>query len=309
MIKRPLDEFSQAVTPAVDVVQKPLGGLFNSEPNTEVIANQQIVTRELQQITTSEASSIDSPNWGAIEDLDPSDFLVPRIYHQQANSDFVKKRAAQAGNFCDSITGDVLATDKLEVIIFASFKNLVVRKQVDIKGKTSFEYVETLTVTTPESAMLIASKPYFEDIGNGEVLQNTLQYNYYCLVVDKIMHPPFVITFKGTKVKTAKKLNSMLRNLSSLGKNGASKVFTLNSIEVQSEEKSWLGLEAHVSRDSTMEELRTAFKWYNIYKQNKLVVREEEDEEHKTVAPMQDSYSTNLDDDLNTNLSDDDLPF
>lgn len=73
---------------------------------------------------------ISSGNWGAIENMETTDLLVPKIYHQQSMSALRKAGKAQEGDFCDSLTGKILATRDvpLEVIIFGSYKTMIVSK-------------------------------------------------------------------------------------------------------------------------------------------------------------------------------------
>lgn len=220
------------------------------------------------------AVGAESPSWGAIEDMETTDLLVPKIFHQQALSKFATDGVAKAGDFCDSLTGVVLAKrdEKLEVIIFGAFKTLLVSKLEPGSGK--YKYERTITVV-PENAREIASKPFMEEV-DGESYRNNLTYNFYCLVPALINELPYVLSLGSTKTRAAKKINTMLYKLSQLKRPGASVVFQLSSVPEKNEQGSWFGLEVAQGRNATPEELLRAHAWYVKSKSQKFVVVEEE---------------------------------
>jgi hypothetical protein len=211
--------------------------------------------------------------WGVVEDLETTDLLVPKIYQLQAMSKFVADGVARAGDFADSLTGEVLAKkdDALEVIIFGSYKTLLVSKEV-LNGK--FEYQETLTVT-PQNAKEIASLPMIEDRADGKY-KNSLYYNFYCLLPAKIEELPFVLSLGSTKTKAARKLNTMIYKLAQMRKPGAAVVFNLKSVSEKNDQGSWFGLDISQGRDTTQQELLRAHAWYVKSKSQKFTVVEEE---------------------------------
>lgn len=212
-------------------------------------------------------------NWGAIEEMEATDLLVPKIYHQQAMSKFVADGLARPGDFCDSLTGQVLATkdSKLEIIVFGSFKTMVISKQ---EGSGKWELDRIVTIV-PENAKEFASKPLTEEI-NGEQFKNNLQYNFYCLIPTLINELPYVISLGGTKTKAARKLNTMLYKLNQLHRPGASVVFELSSRTEKNDQGSWYGLEITQGRPATAPELLRAHAWHLKSKSQKFVVVEEE---------------------------------
>lgn len=211
-------------------------------------------------------------NWGAIETMETTDLLVPKIYHQQAMSKFVADGNARPGDFCDSLTGAILAKkeDKLSVIIFGAFKTMVISKQQN--GQFVLDKIVTIL---PENAREFASKPLTEEIA-GVTYKNNLQYNFYCLIAGKEAELPYVLSLGSTKTKAAKKLNTMLYKLSALKRPGASVVFDLSSTTEKNDKGSWAGLEITQGRDATQAELLRAHAWYLKSKSQKFVVVEEE---------------------------------
>lgn len=218
------------------------------------------------------AEILDS-EWGAVEGLETSDLLVPKIFHQQALSKFAQDGLARPGDFCDSVTGQVLAKkgEKLEIIIFGSFKTMVISK-MDPKS-LKFFYEETIAIT-PENAMEMGAKPHVEEIGS-ETFKNNLTYNLYCLIPSLAKELPYVLSLGSTKAKVARKINTILYKLKELKRPGASVVFELTSVEDSNDQGTWFNLEVSQGRDATAEELSRAHAWYLKSKTQKFKVVEE----------------------------------
>lgn len=215
----------------------------------------------------------ESAGWGAIEDIDAGDLLVPKILHQQATSNFAKEGISRPGDFCDSFTGKILAAkdSKLEVIVFGSFKTLAVSKYDEASRKYKFE--RTVTVTRQNAAEL-GRKPFYEDI-DGESFRNSLQYNFYCLLPSAIEDLPFIITFEVMKKKTAQKLNTMIALLDQHGKPSAAVVFEFRSVAEKNDKGSWFGIDVKQGRNTTPEELKIAHQWYLKSRTTKIVAADE----------------------------------
>ena len=217
-------------------------------------------------------------NWGAIEEMETTDLLVPKIYHQQAMSKFVADGLAKPGDFCDSLTGDVLVKkeEKLEVIIFGSFKQMIVSKLDFMTNKFELEKIVTIL---PENAREWASVPFYEE-KDGQKYKNSLQYNFYCLIPKLVKELPYVLSLGGTKTHAAKRLNTMLYKLSTLKRPGASVVFELSSVSEKNDKGAWFGLKIDQGRNASAEELLRAHAWYMKSKSQKFVVVEEEAAAH-----------------------------
>ena len=213
-------------------------------------------------------------SWGAVEELDATDLLVPKIFHQQAMSDFVADGKAIPGDFCDSLTGEKLAgkDEGLEVIIFGSYKTMLIRKWDDKANRWDFESIITLT---PQNAREWANKPLVEETSEGK-FSHQMQYNYYCLLKDKLNDLPYVLTLGSTKTAAAKKLNTMLYRLKQLNKPSAAFSFILRSTPEKNDKGSWFGLEINQGNASTAVEMITAHGWYVKSQSQKFVVVEEE---------------------------------
>ncbi len=219
-------------------------------------------------------TEIANANWGAIEEIETNDLLIPKIFHQQGNSTFTKDGLARPGDFCDSITKEVLATkDKgIELIIFGQFKTMVT-EQLEI-ASNKFKFQKSLIVV-PQNAREVESLLGLHEIA-GQTIRNSLQYNFYCLLPERKKEVPYVFSFKSTKAKVAKKVNTMLFKLAQINRNGASILFKFTNVKEENDQGDWLGLEVSQGRDTTLEEMMRARAWYMKSKSQKFVVVEED---------------------------------
>lgn len=223
---------------------------------------------------TAPIAPMDSGAWGAIENLETTDLLVPKIFHQQALSKFVSDGKARPGDFCDSLTGEILAKkeDKLEIVIFGTFKTMVIETYNPVRDQ--FDYKETITIT-PDNAREWASVGLMAETPEGKLKYN-LQYNFYCLLPSRLAELPYVLTLGSTKTRVAKKLNTMLYKLSQMKRPGASVVFELTSKQEKNDRGSWFGIEISQGRNAESNELAIAHAWYVKSQSQKFTVVEEE---------------------------------
>lgn len=207
--------------------------------------------------------------WGAAEDMASEDLIIAKIFHQQALSKFASDGKASAGDWCDSLTGEVLAKkDKpLELIIFSSFKKLLISKLEN----GSYKWISTEDVT-PANALL----PWEEILSNGDQIRRNIQYNYFCLLADRLDEMPYVLSFQSTKIKAAKKLNTMFAKLARLGMPSAAYIFNFQSIKETGDKGSWFGVEVSQGAATNAAQQEVAFEWYNRIKTAKVVVAEGE---------------------------------
>lgn len=234
------------------------------------------MTNNIPAVATTRAPSTDmnSGGWGAIENLETTDLLVPKVLHQQALSKFVQEGKARPGDFCDSLTGDVLAKkdEALEVVIFGTFKTMLIESYDPVRDQ--YKYKETVTIT-PDNAREWASVGLTADTPEGKLKYN-LRYNYYCLLPAKLAELPYVLTLGSKKTRAAKKLNTMLYKLSQLKKPGAAVVFELRSTAEKNERGSWFGIDIGQGRNTESNELAIAHAWYLKSQSQKFTVVEEE---------------------------------
>jgi hypothetical protein len=252
----------------------------NNAEATEVQTETPIETRADAPATVSygnELVTVDalSANWGAIESMETTDILVPKIFHMQAMSKLVADGQARPGDFCDSLTGELLCKkeDKLEIIVFKLYKSMVV-EVLDVMSN-KYKLKEIVTVTK-ENAHFWAEKPYTESTESGDYKYNLL-YNFYCLLPSKLNGLPYILTLGGKKTKTARKLGTMILKLGQIKRNGASVVFELESFPDKNDRGSWFGVEVEQGRDSTAIELMAAHAWYLKSKSKNIVEAGDDD--------------------------------
>lgn len=240
-------------------------------------------TAEAPAVVETNLPGISDSAWGASESNEASDLLVSKLFHQQAISKQVSEGNAAAGDWCDSVTGEVVCKkdSPLQILVFHSKKNLLRSKLDTERGKYKWFRTEDLT---PENANL----PFKEDTPEGSFM-NQIQYNFFCLLVGKVEEMPYVLSLSSTKTRTAKKLNTMFQKLARLKKPSASLVIELTSVKESNESGSWLGLEVKAGRSATADELKIAFDWYQTLKTSKVRVHEGEDEPAASQAAGDDS--------------------
>ena len=215
-------------------------------------------------------------SWGAADDLEGTDLVVSRVYHQQALSKFVQDAKAQAGDWCDNLTGEVLAKkdEVLPVIIFHTERQWAI--SISKLSNNNFEFVRNEAVT-PENVNL----PWEQETHEGTI-KRQFRYNYFCLLADKFDELPYVITFSSTKVKEAKRLNTVLAKLKAKGHSSARFIFYLMSVK-ESKVKdgktlSWFNVEVSQGKSTSEEQFKAAFNWFLKAKAQKIVVAEDTEE-------------------------------
>jgi hypothetical protein len=244
----------------------------------------------MENVPEKKANSLPSQDvkaWGAAESLDQSDLLVSKLFHQQSNSKFTESGLARPGDWCDSVTGEVLCKKDqvLELIIFSSYKLLQTFQFDVVKEKYFWLKSEPLTA---ENCIF---DYYYEE--NGQKFKKQLVYNYFCLTLSKIEDLPFVLTLTSTKTKAAKKLNTMFTKLARHGKPSAAFVVNVTSVKEQNDQGTWFGVELSLGRETTAEELDTARDWYEKIQRSNVIVADEQDQ-----TQTETGESKSLDDDI-----------
>lgn len=209
--------------------------------------------------------------WGAAEQLEQTDLLVPKIWQMQAMSKLVADGAARPGDFVDSLTGELLKKKEevLSVIVWGSYKQMLISK-LSAQNKWELERVEQIT---HENAAHYALVPFTEEV-EGVKYKNALQYNYMCLVEGRLNYLPYILSLTSTKTRAARKWNTMLSKLAQLKRPSAAVVFDLRSVQEQNEQGHWYGLDVAQGRDCTAAEIEIAHQWYQRSKSQKIAAAE-----------------------------------
>jgi len=221
-----------------------------------------------------------SATWGAADNIGSEDLLVSKIFHQQALSRFVQDGLAQPGDWCDSLTGEVLAKKDtpLTIVVFASYKKLLISESRLSNGK--FDFVRADDVT-PDNCNL----PWEEETPTGTI-KRQLQYNYFCLLPQKMLELPYVLSLSSTKIRAAKKLNTMIAKLSRLKLPSAAFAFNLLSVKEQGDKGAWFGAEVTQGDKTPVEHLEIARDWYMQIKAQKVIISEEPETHSEASQPV-----------------------
>lgn len=229
----------------------------------------------VKQAEADAPATIES-GWGAAEGNDQKDLLVSKIYQQQAISKMVDAGKAQVGDWCDSVAEEVICKkdSPLEIIVFHSYKNLLVSKFDHVSNR--FKWVRTETLGAHN-----ADREFEEETQEGR-MRNQIQYNFFCLLPSRIDDLPMVLSMSSTKTKTAKKLNTFFQKLRQRNKPSAAYVFLLKSEKVQNDQGTWMGIDVLQGRATTKEELQAAYDWYNVVKTKRVNVASDADEANES---------------------------
>lgn len=208
--------------------------------------------------------------WGAAEDMDARDLVLTKIYHQQDTSKLAKARKAEPGDWCDSVTDEVLckADQVLPLIIFASYKNWQTLK-AELNGKYKWFKTERYTVENSGYA--------FEFEEGNDRFRRRLQYNFFCLLPDRPFELPYVLSFTSTKTPVARKLVTLFKKWEAYNMPSASFIMNLKSVPEKNDGGSWFGIEFKTGAKATAEQFELAESWYKRIKASNVVV----DDEHE----------------------------
>lgn len=202
--------------------------------------------------------------WGG-EDISNEDIIIPKILLMQPMSELVTDGVAKIGEFRDSLNKDrVLGSDKepVELIVFGTFKTWLEFKDDEFLATRPW---------TPETSDLKLEE-FLED---GSILRRDKVLNFYCLIPKDIASGepfPFVLSCRRTSAMAGKTINTHIKKLQMFKKPSAAKVFALNSRKETNDKGTFFVSEINVLRDSTNEELSTAWEWHKALAKSKVRV-------------------------------------
>jgi hypothetical protein len=210
--------------------------------------------------------------WGAGggEDFEMDDVVTPRIILLQKMSSLVDEGAGKAGEFVDSLEYNVLGDEKtpMELIIFDKGKKWKISDVSSSKAKW-IRYEDH----TSESSSL----PWnFEE--NGIPMRRDKLVTYSCFVVKKgesiSISMPYLISFSRTIMQSAKKIQTVIEKLRAQGKPSAAVTFLLTAKKETNDKGTFHVIDVKVGRDTTQDELATAFDWWERIQTGKTSLKE-----------------------------------
>ena len=200
------------------------------------------------------ANIVESP-WGA-EGTSQTDMIIPRLMLMQALSDFVSKGSATPGDIVESINGEVVAkkTQPLEVIAIVTHKEWWKFEMVQNK----WEFRERVPYG-PHNADW-----KYEETVNGTNWRNDAALNFFVILPNRLDGLPHLLTFRRSNYYAGKKLSTHFQISAMKKMPPAASVFTLQSQSTTVDKNTFWTFDIKKSRESTKQELATAYEWYQM---------------------------------------------
>jgi len=208
----------------------------------------------------------ESATWGATTS-DSEDIIIPKAMLMQAMSEFVSEGQAKVGDFVDSTNvDDVLAAqgETFEAIFFKLEKRIMVFED------DKYAFMEDYK-TGYEREILTANKV---------VQRRSPLMTFYFLRPSDIAAGtafPYALSFKSTSLRSGKMLVTMFKRLEATNLRSANKVFTVGTKKEKNDKGTWFVPTTAIGRDTTQEELNTAYQWFKTLESKNVQVAEEQD--------------------------------
>ena len=212
-----------------------------------------------KQPETVLANPSDFGNWGAENDLDTSDIIIPKILLMQTDSKLVEEEKAKNKDFVNSSTKEVM-TD----IIFTPFDMKKVYK-ISKKVGNSTEFVREEAWTKENDNR---DKEWQE---NEETLLSQKIWRFYGLVENEGI--PYVLDLKGMSFSTGKRLANQM-----FVANKVKKLLPAGyKVKLGTEKQDYEGAVKNVftyslHKVTSNEELKEAFSWYEILRTKDMIL-------------------------------------
>jgi len=212
--------------------------------------NQEVTKTE----STAVAAQMDMGAWGNSQ-VSSKDIVIPKILCMQGLSELVSDEKAKMGDLVDSMSSEVIGNcDKkpVEFIPFHLEKIWIVSKSNG--SGYEFDHIENVTPENEGRA--------YEETVDGVNYKNEYCMNFYVLrPEDKSL--PYIVSFKGMSRKAGKMLATQMfvRNAAA-GKIPPAFVMELSGNKEKNDKGTFYTLQTKVVRESTDEEVASAFNWY-----------------------------------------------
>ena len=217
----------------------------------------------MNEITTTTANEL--AEWQTSSDFTSEDLTIPKILLTQKMSKVLDKiEGARAGEFRDSLEWKLLGGKKgVDVVLFDYFKMWNVHEE----NGGRFLRAEPVTATDAKR----------EFIANGT--KNYYVHNYYALLAneDPAEAMPYLVSFKSTSAKTAKKLNSVFLKMRAKGLPISNFIVTLTSECLEGEKGTYYVINAEVTNRVTPDAMKfKALEWLKIVRSSQVKVAEDD---------------------------------
>lgn len=208
--------------------------------------------------------------WGTPQ-VSSQDIVIPKILCMQGLSALVADDKAKMGDLVDNMTNEVIGNCTNQPVQFIPFhmeKILIISKKVG--NDFEFERIEKVSPANENT-------PYEEQVGD-DLFKNEFAMNFYVLRPED-MSIPYIISFKGMSRKSGKILATQMfvRNAAA-GKIPPAFVMELSGTKTKNDKGVFYVLDTKAVRESSQEEIKSAFQWYKTVNAGGVKVHEETSE-------------------------------
>lgn len=268
--------------------------------------------------TTAVALPMEDMSWGS-EDIDPNDFIAPKLLLMQGLSKLVASRKAQQGDIVKSTTGEIVGNDTkpVEFMPLNTYKTWKLEELVN--GKYEYKGLEPFTADN-------CSAPY-EYTKNGTQWRRIETLNFNVLLVADVEKEkaafkkyktdgtmpnpsdaliPCHLSFGMTGYRAGKEIISEFTKAKKMRIPPASMILQLGCrLEKNDKGSFYVYTVSNSGRTTSPEDLKTCKDWYDVIKSGRVKGHdtdlEEEDVKPKAAAPVQTRAQVEM--------TDDELPF
>jgi hypothetical protein len=210
--------------------------------------SKEVVEAKKQELVNQEMMAA----WGDT-DVSAGDIVIPKILLMQGLSEAVAEEKAKMGDYLDSLTGTVIGSHKkpIEVVPFHLERIWIHSK----KEGGDFVFDSITTAHGPNEYEYL-------QVQDGVEWKHEYCMNFYVLRPED-MALPYVLSFKGTSRKAGKALaTQMFVKNKMAGKIPPAFVMELGAHKESNDKGTYYVWDVTVKRESSKEEVSTAFDWF-----------------------------------------------
>lgn len=234
-------------------------------------------------------------DWGT-ENVDNKDILIPKLLVMQGLSKFVTEEKAMLGDFCNSVSSEVIGTargekEKQKPVAFVpimTFKTWVQYKLID--GKRQYWNV---IEHTPQNSNLPLKGITKDEFGIDTEVERDECINFYVLLADQPDALPYVLSFRRTSKRAGKILSTYFKECQIATARGkptppAANIFNLCAQKVTNDKGTFYVLEVTRAGKTPEQTLLRAWEWYKTLRASTVKVDDSDLTSAEEVAPVED---------------------
>lgn len=215
------------------------------------------------------ANATDTAGWGPAPQLSAQDIKLPILQLVQTMSEAAKQKIATEGDFVDSSSNKVIGNIEKGVEIIPIHMNIVWHIFHYDKKQKKYIWAEKVALDTNPSSPGYNDKWKYEEVvqidGVATEVKRERRMEFFVLVPKGDSTLPYHLTFKVTSIKAGKQLaTQMYVENANAGLVPPARAFILGGHIDSNDKGSFVVLDVKPSRNSTQEEIASAFKWYKL---------------------------------------------